>query len=110
MRDFAKMMKQAQELQSKMGDMQSEMATIEAEGSAGGGLVSATVGGKGELRALSIDPSLFKEDDVEILEDLIIAACNDAKQKADDLVQEKAKGMMGGLGLPDMPGGFKLPF
>lgn len=110
MRDFAKMMKQAQDLQSKMGDMQEEMANVEVEGTSGGGLVTVTVSGKGEMRGLSIDSSLFKEDDVEILEDLIVAAFNDAKVKADAEVQEKAKGMLGGLGLPEMPGGFKLPF
>lgn len=105
--DLMKMMKQAKDLQGKMAEMQEQIGSVEVEGSAGGGLVSVTMTGKGEMRGLKIDPSLFKEDDVEILEDLIIAAVNDAKGKAEQALAEKTQEMMGGLGLP---AGFKMPF
>lgn len=105
--DFLKMMKQAKQMQEKMGDLQQAFADIETEGAAGGGLVKVTIAGKGELRALKIDPSLFKEDDVEILEDLIIAAHTEARTKAEAQMQEKTQELMGGMGLPD---GMKMPF
>lgn len=105
--DIMKMMKQAKDLQGKMAEMQEQIGAIEIEGSAGAGLVTVTMSGKGEMRGLKIDPSLFKEDDVEILEDLIIAAVNDAKAKTEAALQEKTQELMGGLGLP---AGFKLPF
>ena len=105
--DIMKMMKQAKDLQGKMAEMQEEIGSIEVEGTAGAGLVTVTMSGKGELRGLKIDPSLFKEDEIEILEDLIIAAVNDAKSKTEAALQEKTQEMMGGLGLP---AGFKMPF
>jgi len=105
--DLMKMMKQAKDLQSQMSTMQEEIAVLDMEGTAGGGLVTVTLNGKGELKGLKIDPSMFKEDDVEILEDLIIAAHGDAKAKAEKAVQDKTQEMMGGLGLP---AGMKLPF
>lgn len=104
--DIMKMMKQAKDLQSKMATMQEEIAQIEVEGAAGAGLVSVTLNGKGEMRGLSIDPSLFKEDEAEILEDLIVAAHNDAKAKAEAAMQEKMKELTGGLQLPP---GMQLP-
>lgn len=81
MRDMMGMMKQAKELQAKMKAMQDEIANLEASASSGGGLVTITLSGKGTLSALKIDPTLMKEEEVEILEDLIIAAHNDAKAK-----------------------------
>lgn len=105
--DFLKMMKQAKEMQEQMGSLQEEIADIEVDGSAGGGMVTLTLGGKGELKNLKIDPSMFKEDDVEILEDLIIAAHTEAKAKAEMAMQEKTQNLMSGLGLPP---GMKLPF
>lgn len=105
--DFMKMMKQAKQLQEKMGTLQEEVAQIEVTGSAGAGLVSVTLNGKSEMKAIKIDPSLAKEDEVEILEDLIVAAFNDAKAKAETAMQEKTQELMGGLGLP---AGMKLPF
>ena len=105
--DIMKMMKQAKDLQGKMATMQEEIAQIEVEGAAGAGLVKVTLNGKGEMRGLSIDPSLFKEDEAEILEDLIVAAHNDAKGKAEAAMQEKMKDLTGGLQLPD---GMQLPF
>ena len=83
MKDFMGMMKKAEELQAKMAEMQDELAALIVEGRSGGGLVTVTLTGKGEMRGLKIDPSLFKEDDVEVLEDLIVTAHNDAKGKAE---------------------------
>lgn len=105
--DFLKMMKQAKQMQEQMGSLQEEIASVSVEGTAGGGMVSVIMTGKGELTALKIDPSLVKEEDVEILEDLILAAHQDAKAKSEALLQEKTQELMGGLGLPP---GFKLPF
>ncbi|WP_029057781.1 YbaB/EbfC family nucleoid-associated protein [Stappia stellulata] len=105
--DFMKMMKQAKQMQEQMGSLQEEIAAVSVEGSAGGGMVSVTMTGKGEMTALKIDPSLVKEEDVEILEDLILAAHQDAKAKSEAMLQEKTQELMGGLGLPP---GFKLPF
>lgn len=100
-------MRQAQSMQSKMTEMQAKMADMEAFGEAGGGMVKATVGGKGDLRRLSIDPSLVVAAEKEILEDLIIAAVNDARAKVDAEVQAETQKLMGGLKLPP---GVKLPF
>ena len=107
MKDIMGLMKKAGEMQEKMKEMQEEAANAEVSGTAGGGLVSVTMSGKGEMRGLSIDPSLFKEDDVEILEDLIMAAHNDAKGKSETLMQEKMQDLTAGLPLPP---GMKLPF
>lgn len=105
--DFLKMMKQAKQMQEQMGSLQEQIVEIEAEGSAGGGLVSLRLNGKGELKSLKIDPSLLKEGEGEILEDLIIAAHTDGRVKVDQAIQEKTQELMGGLGLPP---GMKLPF
>jgi len=105
--DIMKMMKQAKDLQGKMAALQEEIAEIEVEGAAGAGLVKVVLNGKGEMRRIAIDPSLFKEDEVEILEDLILAAHNDAKGKAEAAMQEKMKELTGGLQLPP---GMQLPF
>lgn len=107
MTDFLGMMKKAKELQSKMQDMQAEVATIEVEGAAGAGLVKVTMTAKGDLKAIAIDPSLLKADEGEILEDLIIAAHADARAKAERTMAEKMQALTGGLGLPP---GLKLPF
>ncbi|MEL6919800.1 MAG: YbaB/EbfC family nucleoid-associated protein [Pseudomonadota bacterium] len=107
MKDLMGLMSKAKEMQQKMADMQAEMETMTADGTAGGGMVSVTLTGKGQLEGLKIDPSVFKEDDVEILEDLIIAAHGDAKAKIEALVQEKTAEMTAGLPIPP---GMKLPF
>lgn len=107
MKDLMAMMGKAKEMQAKLQTMQEEMANVEAVGQAGGGLVEVTLAGKFEMRALKIDPSLFKEDDVEILEDLILAAHNDAKAKIEALMQQKTQELTAGLPLPP---GMKLPF
>jgi len=107
MKDLLGMMSKAKEMQAKFQAMQEEIAAIEVTGQAGGGLVKVTLSGKMEMRALTIDPSLFKEDDVEVLEDLVLAAHNDAKTKAEALMQEKTRELTAGLPLPP---GLKLPF
>ncbi len=107
MKDIMGLMKQAKEMQSKMQSMQDELANLEAEGVAAGGLVKVTLTGKGGLSKVSIDPSLFKEDDVEILEDLIVAAHNQAKGKVEQITAEKTAELTAGLPIPT---GMKLPF
>jgi len=107
MKDLMGLMGKAKEMQAKFEAMQQEVASIEATGQAGGGMVSVMLSGKMEMRALKIDPSLFKEDEVEILEDLILAAHNDAKAKVEAVLQEKTREMTAGLPIPP---GMKLPF
>jgi DNA-binding YbaB/EbfC family protein len=107
MKDLLGMMSKAKEMQAKMQAMQEEIANIEATGQAGGGLVQVTLAGKFEMRSLKIDPSLFKEDDVEVLEDLVLAAHNDAKAKIEAVMQQKTQELTAGL---PIPAGFKLPF
>ena len=107
MKDLMGLMGKAKEMQAKFEAMQQEMASIEATGQAGGGMVAVTLSGKMEMKALKVDPSLFKEDEVEILEDLILAAHNDAKTKVEAVLQEKTREMTAGLPIPP---GMKLPF
>jgi len=99
-KDFANMMKQAQDLQSKMSDMQNALADTLVEGQAGAGLVTVSLNGKGQMMSLKIDPSLMKPDEAEILEDLIVAAHTDAKSKAEVALQEQMQELTGGLPLP----------
>jgi DNA-binding YbaB/EbfC family protein len=94
------MMKQAAELKSKMEAMQSELDQIEVEGSSGGNLVTVKINAKGELKSVSIDPSLMKPDETEIVEDLIVAAHGDARRKAERVLQEKMEALTGGLPIP----------
>ena len=105
--DLMGMMKQAKGLQDKMQALQDEVAAMELTGTAGAGLVSVTVDGKGGIKSIKIDPSLAVPDEVEILEDLIVAAAGDARSKAEAASQEKMKELTAGLPLPP---GFKLPF
>ena len=107
MKNLGNLMKQAQEMQSKMEEMQRQLEDTELSGSAGAGMVSITLNGKNEVKAVKIDPSLASPDEVEILEDLIVAAFNDAKAKVEAHVQEKMQDVTGGLNLPP---GMKLPF
>ncbi len=94
------MMKQVGEMQARMQQMQEELAGIEIDGQSGGGLVKVTLSGKGDVKKVSIDPSLIKADEAEILEDLIVAAAGDAKGKLDATLQTKMQEMAGGLPLP----------
>jgi DNA-binding YbaB/EbfC family protein len=107
MKNLSQMLKQAQEMQSKMAEMQTALADLEVVGQSGGGFVTVTVNGKGELKRVKIDPKLADPNEVEVLEDLIVAAAADAKSKADVQVQEQMAKLTGGLSLPP---GFKLPF
>jgi len=98
--DFLGLMKQATELKSKMEAMQAELDRIEVEGSAGGGLVSLKLSGKGEMRAAQVDDSLCRPDQKEILQDLIVAAHTDARRKLETLLAERMQSLTGGLPLP----------
>jgi DNA-binding YbaB/EbfC family protein len=100
MRDLMGIMKQAQDLQQKMQDMQAELDTVEVEGSSGGGFVKVAMSAKGELKSVSIDRSLMKPDETEILEDLVVAAVNDARRKAERATQERMEQVTKGLPLP----------
>ena len=105
--NIGNMMKQAQQLQKKMSDTQEKLNSIEVEGSSGGGLVKVISTAKGEIKRISIDDSLIKPEEKEIVEDLIVAAINDAKQKGEAAAQEEMKKITGGISLPP---GMKLPF
>ena len=100
MADFMGLMKQAAEFKSKMEAMQAELDRIEVEGLAGAGMVAVTLSGKGDLRHIRIDNSLFKPDQKEIVEDLIVAAHADAKRKLEAMLAEKMQALTGGLPLP----------
>jgi nucleoid-associated protein EbfC len=106
MKNILGLMGQVKEMQSKMADMQAELQSLEETGKAGGGLVSVTLSGKGEIRAVAIDPSLLKPDEAEILEDLIMAAHNDAKSRIEAVMAEKTAELTAGLPLPP---GMKFP-
>jgi len=105
MPDFLGLMKQAAELKSKMEAMQAELDRVEVEGSAGGGLLTLTVSGKGELKTARVDDSLLKPDQKEILQDLIVAAHADARRKLEAVLSERMQAFTGGL---PMPPGLKL--
>ena len=105
--DMAKMMKSAQELQTKMAQMQEDLHNVMVTGEAGAGLVKATASAKGDLKALDIDPSIFNGDDKEVVEDLILAAIKDAQSKAAEKAQEEMTALTESMGLPK---DIKLPF
>ena len=107
MKNLAGLMKQAQQMQSKMEEMQARLQTIELVGEAGAGMVRVTMNGKGELRGIKIDPKIVDPADSEVLEDLIMAAHRDAKAKIDAAMAAEMQQVTGGLNLPP---GFKLPF
>lgn len=100
------MMKQFSQMQARMEEMQAELENAEVEASAGGGMVKVVVNGKGEIKSLTIDPEVVDKDDVEMLQDLIVAALNQAKEKTTELQQEQMAGLTGGLNIP----GLNLPF
>lgn len=107
MKNLGQMMKQAQQIQQKMADMQRELEELEVTGKSGGGMCQVTLNGKGVARKVLIDPALVNPDDAEVLEDLIVAAINDARAKSDELMREKMQDITGGLPLPP---GMQLPF
>ncbi|MGZ8298832.1 MAG: YbaB/EbfC family nucleoid-associated protein [Rhodoplanes sp.] len=100
MANFLGLMKQAAELKTKMEAMQAELDQIEVEGSSGGNLVTVRINAKGELKTVSIDASLMKPDEKEVVEDLLVAAHAEARRKTETLVQEKMQALTGGLPLP----------
>lgn len=111
MKNLMNMMKQAQEMQDKMqekmADLQSDLQSVEVEGVSGAGMVKVIANGAGHIKSIKIDPSLVDKDDIDVLEDLLAAACNDVKGKAEAAHQEKMAELTAGLSLPP---GMKLPF
>lgn len=112
--NIAKMMQQAKEMQAKMEELQARLGDLEINGEAGAGLVKVTITGKGDMKNIKVSPEAIDMDDMEMMEDLIVAAFNDAKARADRTVQEKTQEMMAEMGLPaGMMGGGQgggLPF
>jgi nucleoid-associated protein EbfC len=107
MKNLGQMMKQAQQMQERMAELQAKLDAVEIAGASGGGLVQVTLTGKGQMRRLKIDRSLMVPDETEVLEDLIVAAVNDARARVEAHVGEEMSKLTGGLSLPP---GFKLPF
>lgn len=107
MTNLSQMLKSAQEMQAKMEQMQLALEALAVEGVAGGGLVKVILNGKGELKGVNIDPTLFSSEDREVIEDLIVAAHGQAKAKVEQKTKEKMAQLTGGL---DLPPGMKLPF
>ena len=105
MADFMKMLQQAQQVQGRLQQMQQELEQKTVTASSGGGMVTVTADGKGQVRSVRIDPTVVNPADVEILEDLVLAAVAEAQKKAGEMAQEEMKKLTGGLSLP-----FKLPF
>jgi nucleoid-associated protein EbfC len=102
MQDFRKLMKQAQEMQAQMQQMQEQLAAQEVEGTSGGGMVTVTMNGRHEVVKVKIDPQVVAPDDVEMLEDLVAAAFNDAAAKVQAKMQSEMSKLTGGLGIPGM--------
>ena len=107
MKNLGNMMKQAQQMQQRMAEMQAQLDLVEMEGASGGGLVKITVNGKGDLKRISLDKSLMDPEETEVVEDLILAAFTDAKAKVESHVSSEMAKVTGGLKLPP---GMKLPF
>lgn len=105
MADFMKMLQQAQQVQGRLQQMQQELESKTVSASSGGGMVTVTADGKGQVRQVRIDPTVVNPADVEMLEDLVLAAVTEAQKKAAELAQEEMQKVTGGLSLP-----FKLPF
>ena len=107
MKNLGQLMKQAQQMQQKMADMQAELEAVEMTGLAGGGMVAVTLNGKGDLKKLKLDKTVVDPGETEVLEDLIVAAFNDARAKVNAHAESEMQKLTGGLALP---GGMKLPF
>ena len=107
MRNLGQLMKQAQAMQSKMAEMQAQLEAVEMTGASGGGLVQLTLNGKGDVKNVKIDKAAVDPAEVEVLEDLIVAAFNDARAKVNAHTEAEMQKLTGGLNLP---GGLKLPF
>ena len=104
--NIGQMLKQMQQLQSKMQEVQTELESTKVEGSSGGGMVKVVANGKNEIVSVVIDPEVVDKDDVEMLQDLIIAAVNQAREKVQEMQSEKMSGLTGGMNIP----GLNLPF
>jgi hypothetical protein len=102
MTNIGKLMKQAQEMQSKMAKIQAELAQREIEASSGGGMVTVRMNGQQEVLSVRVKPEVFKEGDQEMLEDLIVAAVNEARRQSLDLVKEEMSKLTGGLTMPGL--------
>ena len=102
MKGFGNMMKEAQKLQEKMLAMQEEIAKRKVEATAGGGMVTVEVNGKQEILSIKIDPEVINKDDAQMLEDLVLAACNEALRKSRDLMQQELGKLTGGLKIPGL--------
>jgi DNA-binding YbaB/EbfC family protein len=107
MKNIGQLMKQAQQMQAKMAEMQAQLEVVEMTGVAGGGMVQLTLNGKGDLKKIKIDKTLLDPEEIEVLEDLIVAAFNDARGKVSAHAEEEMQKLTGGL---QLPGGMKLPF
>jgi DNA-binding YbaB/EbfC family protein len=107
MKNLSGLMKQAQQMQAKMQEMQAKLEAMEVEGTSGAGLVAVTLSGRGDLRKVHIDPKLADPDEIEMLEDLLVAAHADAKRKIEQMTADEMQKVTGGLNLPP---GMKLPF
>jgi DNA-binding YbaB/EbfC family protein len=107
MKNIGQLMKQAQEMQAKMAEMQSQLEAVEMTGAAGAGMVQLSLNGKGDLKRIKIDPALLDPKEVDVLEDLIVAAFNDARAKVSAHAEQEMHKLTGGL---QLPGGMKLPF
>ena len=107
---IAGLMKQAQQMQTRMQEMQAKLEAMEVEGAAGGGMVKVKLSGKGDLRRVTLDPALVTADEKEVLEDLLVAAHADAKQKVEAMMAEEMQKATAGLNIPGGLGGLKLPF
>jgi hypothetical protein len=107
MKNLGQMMKQAQQMQERMAELQAKLETVEVSGASGGGMVQVMLNGKGEMRRIKIDKSLIDPNESEVMEDLILAAFNDAKGRVEAHMAEEMKQLTGGLSLPP---GMKLPF
>jgi DNA-binding YbaB/EbfC family protein len=105
LKDLGGLMQQAQQMQAKVQELQAQLERTEITGSSGAGLVKVTVNGRNETRKVEIDASLFKPEDKGVVEDLVVAAANDARGKVEAMVQEQMKSITGGLPLPP---GFKI--
>ena len=107
MKNLGQIMKQAQEMQTKMAEMQENLVNVEITGESAAGMVTVTLTGKGGMVRVKVDPTLINPNDAEVMEDLIVAAHNDARAKVDARMEEETSKMMGGIQLPP---GMKLPF
>lgn len=110
MKNLGNMLKQAQQMQTRMQEMQARLEAMEVEGASGGGMVKVRLSGKGDLRRVTLDPALLAPDEKEVLEDLLVAAHADAKQKVEAMMAEEMQKATAGLNIPGGLGGLKLPF